>query len=441
MSFRIYFNDIKVTVREMRKRKWIRPVLAALVLIQCLLVTVFKNTYFTEDQKESEKSNLQETAKETGDEPGELYAQSAILIDADSGRILFGKNEDTVRPMASTTKIMTCIITLEKMKKEQIASVSSLASGQPKVRLGVQSNEKYYIRDLLYSLMLESHNDTAIVIAEAIGGSVEGFAQMMNEKAEEIGCEDTHFVTPNGLDGEDEGGIHATTAADLARIMRYCICRSPKKEEFLKITGTKSYSFTDVDKQRSFSCMNHNAFLDMMDGAFSGKTGFTTKAGYCYVGALRQERRTFIVALLACGWPGNKSYKWKDTKTLMEYALSHYRYRDVYKKMPDTKLPVKGGVDAHDSYKSDCKVTVGARQEEGEKEELILLLKDSEKIMINKEIEPYLQAPVEKGEKVGRYIYLLNGQEVKCYDIVTLESAEKRNMKWCVKKVFEWLSL
>lgn len=428
-------------VWEMRKRKWIRLVLTVLILIQCLLVTVFENTYFIVDRKESEKSNLQETAEEVEDEPGELYAQSAVLIDADSGRILYGKNEDKVRPMASTTKIMTCIITLEKMKKDQIASVSALASGQPKVRLGVQSNEKYYIRDLLYSLMLESHNDSAVVIAEAIGGTVERFAQMMNEKAEEIGCEDTHFVTPNGLDGEDEKGIHATTASDLAHIMRYCICKSPKKEEFLKITGTKSYSFTDVDKQRSFSCNNHNAFLDMMDGAFSGKTGFTAGAGYCYVGALRQEQRTFIVALLACGWPGNKSYKWKDTRTLMEYALSHYRYRNVYEKMPDMELQVKGGADAHDSYKLDCKISAGVMQKVGEKEELMILLKDSEKIMINKEIEPYLQAPVEKGEKVGQYIYLLNGQEIKCYDIVTLESAEKRDMKWCAKNVFERLCL
>lgn len=418
-----------------------RLILAVLIFVQCISVVIFENSYFINDQKENEEIKLQETVEEAGDEPGELYARSAVLMDADSGRILFGKNENEIRPMASTTKIMTCIVTLEHMDKDQIAVVSEYASKQPKVRLGVQSNEKYYISDLLYSLMLESHNDSAVVIAEAIGGTVEAFAELMNEKAKEIGCKNTHFVTPNGLDGKDEEGIHATTAADLASIMRYCICESSKKEEFLKITGTKNYSFTDVEKKRNFSCSNHNAFLDMMDGAFSGKTGFTAEAGYCYVGALKQEKRTFIVTLLACGWPGNKSYKWKDTRKLMEYALSHYRYRDVYKKLTDMELPVKGGVDIKDSYRLGCRVSVGLEQREGEKEELMVLLKGNEKVMINKEIEPYLEAPVEKGEKAGQYIYLLNGEEIKRYDIVTLESAEKRDMEWCVGKVLEWVCL
>ena len=139
-------------------------------------------------------------AEDAGDEPKELYAQSAVLIDADSGRILFGKEEKKVRPMASTTKIMTCIITLEQMEEGQAAQVSDYAVCQPKVRLGVRGKEEYYIGDLLYSLMLESHNDSAVVIAEEIAGSVEAFADLMNEKAQELGCKDTHFITPNGLD-------------------------------------------------------------------------------------------------------------------------------------------------------------------------------------------------------------------------------------------------
>ena len=100
--------------------------------------------------------------------------------------------------------------------------------------------------------------------------------------------------------------VHSTTAADLARIMKYCITESPKKEEFLEVTRTASYSFSDLEGKSSYSCNNHNAFLSMMDGALSGKTGFTAKAGYCYVGALNRDGKTFIVALLACGWPNNK---------------------------------------------------------------------------------------------------------------------------------------
>lgn len=181
-----------------------------------------------------------EVSQEIGNEPKELYAQSAVLIDADSGRILFGKDEHKVRPMASTTKIMTCILALENMTEGQKAKVSDKAAGQPKVRLGVRSGEEYYIKDLLHSLMLESHNDSAVVIAETIGGSVESFAAMMNERAKELGCTDTHFVTPNGLDREDDGGAHSTTAADLARIMKYCITQSPKKRSFFRLRGRRA---------------------------------------------------------------------------------------------------------------------------------------------------------------------------------------------------------
>ena len=131
--------------------------------------------------------------------------------------------------------------------------------------------EQFYLEDLLYSLMLKSHNDTAVAIAEHIGGSVEGFAKMMNQKAQKLGCKDTHFVTPNGLDDKDEGGVHSTTARDLAMLMRYAI----QNETFRKITQTREYSFWDLDHKRQFQVSNANAFLDMMEGAISGKTGFT----------------------------------------------------------------------------------------------------------------------------------------------------------------------
>ena len=124
------------------------------------------------------------------------------------------------------------------------------------------------------------------MIAEKVGGSVEKFAKMMNEKAKEIGCINTYFITPNGLDAKDDTGKHSTTAGELAKIMSYCITQSPKKEEFLAITGQKSYQFTNMEKTRTYICHNHNAFLEMMEGAISGKTGFTGEAGYCYVGAM-----------------------------------------------------------------------------------------------------------------------------------------------------------
>lgn len=361
-------------------------------------------------------------------EPQNLYAQSAVLMDADSGRVLFGKDEKKIRPMASTTKIMTCILALEHMEEGQVVSVSDYAVGQPKVRLGVKGKEEYYLEDLLYSLMLESHNDSAVVVAEGIAGSVEEFADMMNEKAKELGCMDTHFVTPNGLDASDEAGIHATTAADLARIMRYCIMESPKRDEFLEITRTKSYSFTNLKGDRSFSCNNHNAFLDMMEGALTGKTGFTGEAGYCYVGALERDGKTLIVALLACGWPNNKGYKWKDTRALMEYGLNNYEYRNVWETYEPEEITVKEGVDKDNIYAKEGAVRTALETKE---QEVNVLLREGEEVTVNKELAKSLTAPVHKGEKVGELAYILEGDLLSGYDIVTCEEIEVRDFSWC----------
>lgn len=194
-----------------------------------------------------------------------LYSQSAVLMDGYSGRVLYGKNEKQVRPMASTTKIMTCILALEMGDLDDLVTASSCAASQPKVHMGVKKGEKYLLKDLLYGLMLESYNDAAVMIAEHIGGTGKDFARLMNKKAEDLGCRDTWFITPNGLDAKetDETGkerIHSTTAEDLARIMVYCIQQSPKKEEFLKITQTQDRTFYDSENKHQIQCRNHNAF-------------------------------------------------------------------------------------------------------------------------------------------------------------------------------------
>lgn len=167
------------------------------------------------------------------------------------------KKADVPRPNASTTKVLTCILALENAPGDDYVKVSQNAASQPEVKLYLREGEQYYMEDLLYSLMLKSHNDTAVAIAEHVGGSVEGFSRMMNKKAKEIGCESTHFITPNGLDAVDHGGEHRTTARDLALIMRYAI----QNEIFLKITQTREYSFWDIEKKDSFTCRMQMHFL------------------------------------------------------------------------------------------------------------------------------------------------------------------------------------
>lgn len=379
-------------------------------------------------------------------EPEGLYAQSAVLMDADSGRILFAKNGQEERAMASTTKIMTCILALENGNLDDTVTASAYAASQPEVHLGVREGEQFQLRDLLYSLMLESHNDAAVVIAEHIGTSVEGFADMMNEKARQVGCGQTHFVTPNGLDATDEEGAHHTTAEDLARIMKYCIMDSPQKKAFLEITQTDDYSFANVEGSRSFSCVNHNAFLKMMEGAISGKTGFTGEAGYCYVGALKRDDRTFIVSLLACGWPNNKGYKWSDTRKLMAYGIDSFHYQDVYQETETGAIPVIGGVPDGNRLNGEASVstvvdraqTAEVQETEKEMPESLgkkILLRDDDAFTVNIEKEESLDAPVSKGTPVGTVSYMLGDEVLFTQNIVTEEAVDARDFRWCMEKM------
>ncbi len=379
----------------------------------------------------------QEQTAETPEELSALYAASAVLMDGESGRILFEKNGGEIRPMASTTKIMTCILALEHLPEDAELSVSALAASQPEVRLGMREGETYVLKDLLHSLMLESHNDSAVAIAEAVSGTVEGFAELMNEKAEELGCSGTCFLTPNGLDAEkEEDGktlVHSTTAADLARIMRYCTMESPEKERFRQITGTERYSFSSGG--RSFSCVNHNAFLNQMEGAFSGKTGFTANAGYCYVGALERDGKTLIVALLACGWPNNKSYKWSDTRKLMDYGLEHYEYREIYQAPDLSPVPVAGGIP--DSGELTDTAYAAVSEIRGTESQWKILMKAGENVEVRQSRTEELEAPAAAGTLVGTVTYALDGETVASSEIRTAETVQAVTFFWCISKIIE----
>ena len=370
----------------------------------------------------------------SGDDSLALYAQSAVLMDADTGRILYAKNAEEQRPMASTTKIMTLILALENANPDDIVMISDYAASMPDVQLHLRAGEHYRLGDLLYSMMLESHNDSAVAIAEHVGGTVPGFAALMNAKARDIGCYATYFITPNGLDAEDDTGVHSTTAADLARILRYCIMQSPKKEEFLKITRTNAYSFSDLEGIRTFTVGNKNAFLHMMEGALTGKTGFTGNAGYCYVGALRQEERTFIVALLACGWPNNRSYKWSDTRKLMSYGLENYMYRKVWQEPKLPELPVKNGIPDRENLEEEAQIRLRLSSEEPD---LKLLLSEGEQVQVETHISQEVTAPVEPGTLLGSVRYLLDGQVVKVYTVEAAEDVEAVTLGWCLEKVLK----
>lgn len=337
-----------------------------------------------------------------------LYAISACMIDADTGRILYGKNPYEARAMASTTKILTCLLALENCSIDDVVTASEYAASMPDVQLNMRAGEQFRLYDLLLSLMLESHNDTAVAIAEHVGGSVEKFCDMMTKRAREIGCTKSVFLTPNGLDKEvatEEGTKkHSTTAEELALILRECL----KNEQFIAICRTKNAMIYNVDKSKSYQLNNHNSLLNTMEGVIAGKTGFTCDAGYCYVGAVERDGARYICALLGCGWPNNKNYKWYDMNVLIDYAEDNCRKIELKQNLVNEKLlddiPIYG---AKLQNQPVYELSLQRIEQNTSKE---ILVKEGEKLKLLYEIPASLQAPLEEGEVVGKIHYTINGQ-------------------------------
>lgn len=405
-----------------------------------------------------------------------LHAKYAVLMDADSKRVLYGKNADTPAPMASTTKIMTCVIALEYGSEDLLCTTSSYAASMPDVQLNAKKGELFYLKDLLYSLMLKSHNDSAVIIAENVAcnyiyqvrlgnqpddaGILNGknldyvnfstnfdtsflntltseqskelvsvFTGLMNYKAALLGCENTHFVTPNGLDASDESGVHSTTAKELAMIMSYCI----ENETFLKITQTMQYSFSSYQNKasceltpaNSYSVSNANAFLNMYDNIISGKTGFTGDAGYCYTCAYRCDGRTFVVTLLACGWPSNKTYKWQDARLLLNWARENYYWQDILKDDFYLKdVSVSNGtsdtihVSIHDTY------------------QLLLSKNDTVNVVMN--VPECIEAPVKTGDVIGSVCVYINDELMYSTPVSSDCTVIRTDYKYFLNKVIKF---
>lgn len=354
-----------------------------------------------------------------------LNARTAVVMDAESGKILYGKQENKKMPNASTTKILTCLYVLEHCDINKMATVSKNAQTQPKVRLGVRDGETYKVKDLLYGLMLESYNDCAVVLAEYAAGSVESFEKKVNEMARQIGAKQTHFVTPNGLDGTDKNGRHETTAKDLAKIMARCI----KNKQFLEITRTKQHTFMDGSRKRSFTCNNHNALLSTMQGTVSGKTGYTSKAGYCYVGAVKQKNITMTLSVLASGWPPHKTYKWMDVKKLVQYVTDNYEKREI---IADTSKIKE--INVEDGLKQKVSLKTGNTK-------ALFLVKKTDHIKIESILPSSINAPVKKGQKVGEIYYLVNGKTKKRVPIYADQSVKCKDYWYYFEKIIQRFTL
>ena len=349
----------------------------------------------------------------------DVNAQAAILMDAKTGRVLWEKNSDKPMAMASTTKIMTAILALESGKTNEIVTVSKTAAAAPKMKMHLSAGEKIRLYDLLLALMLESSNDAAVAIAEHLAGSVPAFCALMTQKAEEMGAKDTIFETPSGLDAGD----HHSTAYDLAMITRYAL----NMPDFIQLTNTSNASFSS-DK-RSYSKVNKNRLLNEYPGGNGVKTGFTTKAGHCFVGAAKRDDMQLISVVLASGW-GDKgrAQKWIDTKAVLNYGFENFKYETIVEERDQA-----GVMGITRSRTGEVKYVYA--------KSLTISLSPKDNVEVKVVAPSSKLAPIAQGDILGTAEVYLNGQLYTSIDLLATESAARHDLKTSMEKVLnQWLS-
>ena len=290
-----------------------------ILIIIFLIISTF-NFSFADDYTEDNISidvnaEITETATQTSDtlDASSINSRSCIIYDRNSHMVLYGKNETKQVKMASTTKIMTSLIIIENCSLSETIEISQKAAGTGGSRLGLKTGDKITIKDLLYGLMLCSGNDAAVALAEYAGGDIQGFAELMNQKASEFGLKNTQYESPHGLDSDG----HYTTAYELAVLSDYAL----KNETFAKIVGTKNYTVTINGYPKNLS--NTNELLGYLNGVYGIKTGFTNGANRCLVTACKRNDMDIICVVLGAD---TKKFRTQDSIKLIEYAFKNFTY-------------------------------------------------------------------------------------------------------------------
>ena len=316
-------------------------------------------------------------------------AAAAILVDADSGRVLYEQNADAKMLIASTTKIMTALVAIRKGNLSDAVTVKREATLTEGSSMYLKEGEQLTLEALLYGLMLCSGNDAAVAIAEHVGGSQAGFVKMMNETAKELGMEHTSFANPNGLDAE----THYSTARDMAVLA----CAAMENETFARIVSTRTVTIGGR------TMTNHNKLLAWSEGCIGLKTGYTKAAGRTLVSCMEKNGQRLVAVTLQDG------NDWADHQALYEYGFAAYpAKRLAVLGQPLRRVPVKGGV-----QKTVALVAAESFSwpvAEGERTETRLELSDS------------LTAPLTAGTKVGQVVFTLDGEEIGRVDLLCGES-------------------
>jgi len=350
-------------------------------------------------------------------EKPQVEAKSAILIDFETGRVLWEKNSREPMAMASTTKIMTAIIALESGKMNDTVTVSTKAAAAPKVKMHLTVGEKISMQTLMQAIMLQSSNDAAVAIAEHIAGSVDAFCEMMTAKARELGAMDTVFRTPSGLDKDD----HHSTAYDLALITRYALAN----KDFINLINTRSA--TGTSSLRTYNITNKNRLLNEFSGANGVKTGFTNKAGYCFVGSAERDGLKLISVVLASGWgPKGSEQKWVDTKRVLGYGFGEFEFEEIIDVAVDAG---EIGIERSRTGRMTARYAEGVR--------IPLSAEEKTALRVEVEIPETIKAPIIKGDVVGMARIIIANEVYAEIPILADDSAERHDFKTSLEKVLK----
>lgn len=317
-----------------------------------------------------------------------ITAKSAVVIEYETGKVIFAKNSEEKRAPASTTKIMTALVALDEMgdQLDILVPTSEKAATIGESSIWLVKGEVLSLEDMLYGLLLNSGNDAAVAIAEKIGGSEAGFVQMMNAKAKSLEAKNTHFANPNGLPNKD----HYTTAADLAKITRCAL----HNHIFSSIVATKTKEIIWENHEWNRQLINTNKLLWHLDGANGVKTGYTEDAGHCLVSSAKRGDQQFICVVL------NSANIWEDSKNLLEYAFANYKKVDLYDKGQEVaEVKVDSGLEDKLKLITQNKVSVVVPKDNKQEIKKKFLIKENKKA-----------APIKKGEVIGRMDILLDGK-------------------------------
>ena len=352
-----------------------------------------------------------------------LTSESAILMDAESGKILYEKNIDEQLPMASMTKIMSMLLIMESIEDGSLnysdkVLISENASGMGGSQVFLQAGEEYTVDSLLKCIAVSSANDAVVAMAEKISGSVDAFVKLMNERASKLGLKNTHFTNPHGLDNED----HYSTVYDMAIIAKELL----KHEDILKYTSIYEDYLTKPDGSQIW-LVNTNRLVRFYDGVDGLKTGYTTASGYCLTATAKKNDLRLISVVMKSPSAEDRS---SDTSSLLSYGFNSFKNNIIYKKDQSLgKIPVeKGKIKEVDVYlKEDATQILSVTEKPDEY---------SFNIKIDK-----IQAPVKSGTVVGTTeIIDSNGNIIDEVEIIVKENIEKAGFFDYLKQSFKFIT-